>query len=100
MINIFHWTFILFITFPAVFETCESLTDEYKLKAKALFNKYRPIEDNTQMTVSEKLPYIEEWWRESELLLKGLRFQYEDIEKSIEKANAKLRYLWNLLVII
>lgn len=74
-----------------VFETCESLSDEYKVKARELLQKYRPIEDNTQMTMVEKLPYIEEWWQKSEHLLKGLRFQYDDIEKSIVKADVKLR---------
>jgi len=72
---------------------CESLSDEYRGKAAALLQKYRPIEDDTQMTVAEKLPYIEQWWRQSEQLLKGLCFHYDDIEKSIEKADVKLRYL-------
>jgi len=45
------------------------------------------------MTVAQKLPFIEEWWQKSELLLKGLCFQYEDIKKSIEKADLHLRYL-------
>jgi 5'-nucleotidase len=75
----------------SVFETCDSLPADYKEKAMALLHKYRPIEDNPHMTVAQKLPYIEEWWRSSELLLKGLRFQYEDINKSIIKANIKLR---------
>lgn len=64
---------------------------DYKDKALALLNKYRPIEDDTQMTVAEKLPYIEEWWRQSELLLKGLKFQYEDIDQSIRRAIVRLR---------
>lgn len=58
----------------------------------ALLNKYRPIEDDTQMTVAEKLPFIEKWWSESQSLLIGLCFHYDDIKKSIEKANVKLRY--------
>lgn len=75
----------------SVFETCDSLPADYKEKALALLNKYRPIEDDPQLSVVEKLPYIEEWWHKSESLLKGLRFQYKDIEKSIERANVKLR---------
>lgn len=71
---------------------CDSLPDDYKKKALALLHKYRPIEDDTQMTVAEKLPYIEEWWAASSNLLNGLSFQYEDIKKSIEKADIKLRY--------
>jgi len=71
---------------------CDSLSEDYKEKARKLLQKYRPIEDNTQMTVAQKLPFIEEWWHQSELLLKGLRFQYEDIEKSIKKADLHLRY--------
>lgn len=71
---------------------CDSLPDDYKKKAIALLQKYRPIEDDTQMTVAEKLPYIEEWWASSSNLLKGLNFQYEDITKSIKKADVKLRY--------
>ncbi|KAF0754651.1 Uncharacterized protein FWK35_00025486 [Aphis craccivora] len=75
----------------SVFESCDSLSENYKKKALTLLQKYRPIEDNTQMTVAQKLPFIEEWWQQSELLLKGLCFQYEDIKKSIEKANVHLR---------
>lgn len=75
----------------SVFEACDSLSEDYKEKARTLLQKYRPIEDNTQMTVAQKLPFIEEWWHQSELLLKGLCFQYEDINKSIEKANLHLR---------
>lgn len=81
---------IIFIS--AVFERCESFPDSYREKALALLHKYRPIEDDPQMTVAEKLPYIEEWWHKSESLLKGLRFQYDDINKSIMTANVKLRY--------
>lgn len=77
--------------FLAIFETCDSLPIDYKEKALALLNKYRPIEDDPKLTVLEKLPYIEEWWHKSESLLKGLRFQYEDIEISIKRANIKLR---------
>lgn len=75
-----------------VFEACDSLSENYKEKARTLLHKYRPIEDNTQMTVAQKLPFIEEWWHQSELLLKGLCFQYEDIMKSIKKADLHLRY--------
>jgi len=78
--------------FIAVFERCESFPDSYRKKALALLHKYRPIEDDPKMTVAEKLPYIEEWWHKSESLLKGLRFQYDDINKSIMTANVKLRY--------
>lgn len=81
-----------------VFEMCESLSDEYRGKARALLQKYRPIEDDTRMTVTEKLPYIEQWWRQSEQLLKGMCFHYEDIEKSIKKADVKLRYIFAFLL--
>ncbi|VVC26123.1 Hypothetical protein CINCED_3A017819 [Cinara cedri] len=69
----------------------DSLSNDYKKKALELLHKYRPIEDDTQMTVAEKLPYIEQWWTSSSNLLKGLNFKYEDITKSIEKADVKLR---------
>lgn len=71
---------------------CKSLPQDYKDKADVLMRKYRPIEDDTQMTMAEKLPYIEEWWGLSSNLLKGLNFQYEDITNSIKKADVKLRY--------
>lgn len=83
---------VIFLFSLGVFETCDSLPEEYKGKALDLLNKYRPIEDDPHMTVAEKLPFIEEWWHKSELLLKGLRFQYKDIKKSIQRANVKLRY--------
>lgn len=76
-----------------MFEMSDSLSEEYKEKARALLQKYRPIEDDTQMTVAQKLPFIEEWWSSSERLITGLRFQYEDIEKAIKKADVKLRYI-------
>nr|BAH71381.1 ACYPI006454 [Acyrthosiphon pisum] len=53
----------------SVFEACNSLSEDYKEKARTLLQKYRPIEDNTQMTVAQKLPFIEEWWHQSELFV-------------------------------
>jgi 5'-nucleotidase len=83
-----------------VFETCDSLPEDYKEKALALLKKYRPIEDDTQMTVAEKLPFIEQWWSESQNLLTGLCFQYDDIKNSIKRANVKLRYFLTIFYVI
>ncbi|XP_050530053.1 7-methylguanosine phosphate-specific 5'-nucleotidase isoform X2 [Daktulosphaira vitifoliae] len=74
-----------------VFESCKSLTKDYKEKAQALYHKYRPIEDDPNMTVEEKLPYIEDWWNQSEALLKSIRFCYEDLDIATKEANVKLR---------
>ncbi|XP_050426851.1 cytosolic 5'-nucleotidase 3 [Adelges cooleyi] len=74
-----------------VFESCSSLTEDYKQKARELYNKFLPIEDDPNMTVAEKLPYIEDWWRQSERLLKNMRFRYEDIELAVKQADVKLR---------
>lgn len=70
---------------------CDSVSDDFREIQRLILQKYRPVEDDPRMTVSEKLPWIEEWWDKSELSLKGQRFHYEDIEKSISKANLKLR---------
>lgn len=80
-----------------IFDMCESLSEDYKQKAKAVYLKYQPIEDNTQITIAQKLPIVDEWWHQCEQLFKGLSFQYEDLEKSIKKANVKLRYLFKFI---
>lgn len=81
-----------------VFEMCESLSEDFKNKSQKIYHKYHPIEKNTQMTVAQKSPWVAEWWRQSELSLHGIQFNYQDIEKSIKKSNLKLRYVFETII--
>ncbi len=67
------------------------LGNEYSKKAKALFNKYHPIEIDPKIPIEEKKSKMEEWWRKHyELLIKaGLKKHH--IEKIINSGKIKLR---------
>ena len=54
-----------------VVESCKELSVEYRKNTKQLFAKYFPIELDPVMPITEKIPLMQDWYRQAhELLLK------------------------------
>jgi len=55
------------------------LGEDYVKKAYALFDKYHPIEINTELSRQEKIPLMKEWWKSHLDLLKNSGFSKDII---------------------
>ncbi|VEN62673.1 unnamed protein product [Callosobruchus maculatus] len=64
-----------------MFEKCPSVTESFTKFCEATTNKYRKIEMDPTIDMSEKQKKMEEWWQITEESLKGLRVSPEEIEK-------------------
>ena len=56
-------------TIHGILEACSTLSSEYRAKAQALLDKYHPIEFSATLSREEKLPLMQEWYRQSHALL-------------------------------
>ncbi|KAK9508528.1 hypothetical protein O3M35_006067 [Rhynocoris fuscipes] len=74
-----------------VFETIPTLPKEFTEGATALYNRFRKIEDNPNMTIEEKIPYMEEWWDLNEKLFIGIPFNEKEIDQAIVDSGVHLR---------
>jgi len=67
------------------------LTPDYPEKAKALAAKYKPIEDDPNIPLSEKKQAMRQWWlRHYELLAKS-GLNKKDVEQAIKSSLIRLR---------
>jgi 5'-nucleotidase len=67
------------------------LSEEYSEKAKALANKYHPIEIDTKIPLSEKRKYMKEWWEKHfELLIKS-GLNKNNLERIINEGKVEFR---------
>jgi cytosolic 5'-nucleotidase 3 len=67
------------------------LSKEYSEKATALANKYHPIEEDLNMSISEKKKYMEEWWgKHFELLIKS-GLNKKNLERVINEGKVEFR---------
>lgn len=67
------------------------LGDEYSQIAKALFNKYHPIEIDPEIPLAQKKAKMEEWWRKHYEVLIKIGFKKVHIRKVINSGQIKLR---------
>lgn len=74
-----------------VFEGIPTLPNKFVEDAQFLYNRFRKIEDNPNMTIAEKLPHMEEWWNLNEKLFIGLPFEPESIAQAVLDSGVKLR---------
>ncbi|CAJ0930030.1 unnamed protein product, partial [Mesorhabditis belari] len=58
---------------------------------KDLKNLYYPIEFDPHMTIEEKCPHMEEWWRCSHSHIVSAGFTKTNIERFVERSNVLLR---------
>jgi cytosolic 5'-nucleotidase 3 len=67
------------------------LSEEYSKKAKALANKYHPIEIDTKIPHTEKKKYMKEWWEKHfELLIKS-GLNRKNLERVINEGKVEFR---------
>lgn len=53
-----------------MFNKCKSLPEDYSRAARAMFEKYRPIEINPNISHDDKVRHMIEWWTLSSEALK------------------------------
>jgi len=69
------------LTSFGMFNKCKSLPDSYIEEANNLYKKYRPIEIDPAVPLTEKIPAMIEWWDHSSEILKGFRFPRRELEE-------------------
>lgn len=67
------------------------LTSEYRKKAHELADKYKPIESNPKLSIEEKKPIMQEWWREHFNLLINSKLNKKDIEEVVNSREFEFR---------
>ncbi len=67
------------------------LTPDYASKAHELYNKYRPLEDNENISKEERKRLMHEWWSMHFKLLIKSGLDKKDIEKAVRSDNIRLR---------
>uniref|UniRef100_A0A914VJN8 5'-nucleotidase n=1 Tax=Plectus sambesii TaxID=2011161 RepID=A0A914VJN8_9BILA len=60
-------------------------------KLKALNDAYLPIEFDAQMTIEEKVPHMELWWRSSHRLITEAKFSRTTLRSFVKVSNILLR---------
>uniref|UniRef100_A0A336LZD2 5'-nucleotidase n=2 Tax=Culicoides sonorensis TaxID=179676 RepID=A0A336LZD2_CULSO len=81
----------LVLTSFGMFEKCKSLPKNYIVESRKLYEKYRPIEIDPNMSQEEKLPAMIEWWSRSGEMLKGFKLPRNEIEEVAEHFKNALR---------
>jgi 5'-nucleotidase len=68
-----------------------SLTEDYRKKAKSLQDKYYPIEINSDIPLDEKKKVMDEWWRSHKKLLIDSGLNLNDIRKVVDEGHLEFR---------
>ncbi len=74
-----------------VMASANELGDEYTKRRTALYNHYRPIEIDTNLSDDEKSKYMSEWWQSHINLFYEYGLKEENILKSIRNGNLNYR---------
>ncbi|MBL7148244.1 MAG: hypothetical protein ISS82_05450 [Nanoarchaeota archaeon] len=80
--------------FPSVISVLRDgnyLTADYAEKAHALFNKYHPIEIDSDIPLEEKKKAMHEWWTTHFRLLIKSGLNRKDLEKIVESGKIRFR---------
>ena len=72
---------ILIVLFLGIFRKCKQLPDTYKEAAKQLYQKYRVIEINPNITIDKKIDAMNEWMTASNKIHQGFQFDPKEIEE-------------------
>ena len=64
---------------------------EYKKSSTILFQKYRPIEIDHQMSVSEKIPHMIKWYTESHEIMIACNLDKPLLKVLVGESRAFLR---------
>lgn len=74
-----------------MFRKCKQLPQQYLEEAKNLYNKYRPIEIDPDMSVNEKADAMQDWMTAAQNLLKGIEFDPHELEEIAQAFDNILR---------
>ncbi|RZC41721.1 7-methylguanosine phosphate-specific 5'-nucleotidase, partial [Asbolus verrucosus] len=74
-----------------MFGFCPSITEQYKETTNDLVAKYYPKEYDPTIPLDEKRILMEEWWRQSEKALHGLKVSPKEIDEVVAKLATSLR---------
>jgi 5'-nucleotidase len=78
-------------TSHGILESCSVLSPAYRAKAQSLLDKYHPIEFSATLSKEEKLPIMQEWYRQSHALLLEEHISEETIRRAVADAAASIR---------
>jgi len=67
------------------------LTEDYAMKARALFDKYYPIEIDPKIPLTERKKKMQEWWETHNKLLIESGLNKSDLEDIVENGYVKFR---------
>jgi len=68
------------------------ISKDYAKKAHELFEKYHPIEIDSDMPLDEKKKFMDKWWREHFKLLIEYGLTKSDIERAVKSPLIQLRH--------
>ncbi|KAK7861964.1 hypothetical protein R5R35_006331 [Gryllus longicercus] len=74
-----------------VFGHCPQLPQNYREQSQALFNQYRPIEIDPEMSVEEKIPHMVEWYEKAQDLLTGFPLPQTHLDNVMHNICLELR---------
>jgi HAD superfamily hydrolase (TIGR01544 family) len=75
----------------AILRTENYLTPDYPEKARALRNKYMPIEFDLSIPLAERKKAMDEWWTKMFELLRESKLNIYDLEKVVSSGKIQLR---------
>lgn len=74
-----------------VLENSQMITDEYRVQAQKLFEKFYPIEIDPYMSTEEKIPFMVEWYSGSHAILVNCGVKKADLPKLVTSSSIRLR---------
>ena len=78
-------------TSHGILESCSVLSPAYRAQAQALLDKYHPIEFSATLSKEEKLPIMQEWYRQSHALLLEEDISEGTIRQAVADASIRIR---------
>ncbi|XP_072747410.1 7-methylguanosine phosphate-specific 5'-nucleotidase [Anoplolepis gracilipes] len=74
-----------------MFRKCKQLPQHYLDEAKCLYEKYRPIEIDPNLSLNEKADAMHDWMTTAHNILKGIKFDSREIEEVAQENGNVLR---------
>ncbi|KAF4522008.1 hypothetical protein B566_EDAN010857 [Ephemera danica] len=74
-----------------IFHGIPQLPEGYQASSEELYHRFHPYEVHPDLTVEEKTPYMEQWYRESEQLIAGSNISPENVRTRVETCDTRFR---------
>ncbi|KAK8771414.1 hypothetical protein V5799_025344 [Amblyomma americanum] len=75
----------------SVLESSSLISEEYRLQAQRIHDKYHPIEIDPNMSTAEKIPHMVEWYSRSHAILVNCGVKKSDIPELVAGSSIMLR---------